>query len=169
MNWGLSDVLKKAFPVIAPVLRPEVELPSQISSQWLGGGAGFINGEGCFYILTSKSKLHKTGTSVQLQFSITQHSRDEKLMLKLKDFLKCGFLKYSKNQPLVIFVVTRLSDIQNIIVPFLEKNTLQGIKYKDYLDFVQIMRMMVNKDHLTIQGLHKIKEIKSGMNDNRKD
>ena len=158
--------MSSAFPVIAPVLRPEVELPSQISPQWL---AGFIDGEGCFYILTSKSKLYKTGTSVQLQFSITQHSRDEKLMLKLKDFLKCGFFKYSKNQSLVIYNVTRLSDIQNIIVPFLEKNTLQGIKYKDYLDFVQIMRMMVNKDHLTIQGLHKIKEIKSGMNDNRKD
>ena len=116
LNWGLSDVLKKAFPVIAPVLRPEIELPSQISSQWL---AGFIDGEGCFYILTAKSKIHKTGTSVQLQFSITQHSRDEKLMLKLKDFLKCGFLKYRKNQPLVVYVVTRLSDIQNIIVPFL--------------------------------------------------
>jgi hypothetical protein len=89
-------------------------------------------------------------------------------MLKLRDFLKCGFIKYKKKQPLVSYNVTKLSDIQNIIVPFLEKNTLQGIKYKDYLDFVQIMRMMINKDHLTTQGLDKLKEIKSGMNDNRK-
>ena len=42
------------------------------------------------------------------------------------------------------------------------------MKYKDYLDFVQIMRMMINKEHLTIQGLDKLKEIKNGMNDNRK-
>ena len=34
LNWGLSDVLKKAFPDIAPVLRPEFELPRQISSMW---------------------------------------------------------------------------------------------------------------------------------------
>jgi hypothetical protein len=33
LNRGLSDILKKAFPDIAPVLRPEVELPSQISPQ----------------------------------------------------------------------------------------------------------------------------------------
>jgi len=37
--------------------------------------AGFIEGEGCFYILVSKSKLYKTGASVQLQFTTTQHSR----------------------------------------------------------------------------------------------
>lgn len=116
LNWGLSDVLKKAFPDIAPVLRPEVKLPSQISSQWL---AGFIDAEGCFYILTAKSKLYKTGVSVQLQFTITQHSKDEKLMQKLKDYLKCGFIKYSKKQLLVTLYVTKISEIKNIIVPFL--------------------------------------------------
>jgi len=72
LNWGLPDVLKKAFPDIAPVLRPEVEIPKLMSPQSL---AGFIEGEGCFYILVSKSKLYKTGASVQLQFTTTQHSR----------------------------------------------------------------------------------------------
>lgn len=41
LNWGLPDVLKEAFPAIAPVLRPEIELPKHISPQWL---AGFIDG-----------------------------------------------------------------------------------------------------------------------------
>ena len=165
LNWVLSDVLKKAFPDIAPVLRPEVELPSQISSQWL---AGFIDAEGCFYILTSKSKLYKTGISVQLQFSITQHSRDEKLMLKLKDFLKCGFVKYGKSQPVMTYNISKLSDIQNILLPLLEKNPLQGIKNQDYLDFIKVMGIMQTKDHLTLHGLDKIQKIKKGMNDNRK-
>jgi hypothetical protein len=165
LNWGLSDVLKKAFPDIAPVLRPEVELPEFISPQWL---AGFIDGEGCFYILTSNSKLYKTGTSVQLQFSITQHSRDKNLMIRLKDFLNCGFIKEGKKQPVVSFNVTKLSDIKNIIIPFLDKNSLQGIKYKDFDDFKKVVEIMETKSHLTLEGLNTIQEIKKGMNDNRK-
>jgi hypothetical protein len=89
-------------------------------------------------------------------------------MFKIKDFFKCGFIKYNKNQPLVTYNATKLSDIQNIIVPYLEKNPLQGTKYNDYLDFVQIMTIMLNKDHLTLEGLDKVKNIKNGMNDNRK-
>ena len=132
LNWGLSCVLKKAFPDIAAVSRPEVELPKFISPKWL---AGFIDGEGCFYILTSKSKLYKTGTSVQLQFSRgSAPSRDKNLMIRLKDFLNCGFIKEGKKQPVVSFNVTKFSDIQNIIIPLLEKNPLQGIKYKDFVD-----------------------------------
>lgn len=165
LNWGLSDVLKKAFPDIATVSRPEVELPKFISPQWL---AGFIDGEGCFYILTSYSKLYKTGTSVQLQFSITQHSRDKNLMIILKDFLNCGFIKEGKKQPVVSFNVTKLSDIQNIIMPLLEKNPLQGIKYKDFADFQKVANIIETKSHLTLEGLKTIQEIKKGMNDNRK-
>lgn len=85
LNWGLPDVLKEAFPEIAPVLRPKVELPKQISPEWL---AGFIDGEGCFYVLVSKSKLYRTGASVQLQFSICQHSRDIELMTMIRDFVE---------------------------------------------------------------------------------
>jgi hypothetical protein len=79
-----------------------------------------LDGEGCFYILISKSKLYKTGASVQLQFSIAQHRRDAELISKLKDFFKCGFIKYGKKQPVAIFTVTKISDIKNIIIPLLK-------------------------------------------------
>lgn len=165
LNWGLSDVLKEAFPDIAPALRPNVELPKHISPEWL---AGFIDGEGCFYVLVSNSKLHKAGASVQLQFSITQHNRDNELMTLIKDFLNCGFIKNKKNQPSVEIVVTRLSDIQNNILPFLQKNPLQGAKLLDYLDFVKVVELMKNKAHLTPEGVDQIKKIKSEMNKKRK-
>lgn len=121
LNWGLSDVLKEAFPDIVPVLRAEIESPKHISPQWL---AGFIDGEGCFYILVSKSKSYKTGASVQLQFSITQHSRDIELIRLFKDFLKCGFIKIVKKQPCAVFIMTKFSDITNILIPLLQSNLL---------------------------------------------
>lgn len=166
LNWGLPDVLKEAFSDIAPALRPEIKLPTEITPQWL---SGFIDAEGCFYILISKSKLYKTGASVQLQFSITQHSRDAELVYMLKDFLKCGFIKTGKKQPVVVLTVTKFTDIQNIIIPlFKDKNTLQGAKLHDYLAFLEVAKIMEDKTHLTSIGLERIIKIKEGMNSNRK-
>jgi len=110
---------------------------------------------GCFYILVSKSKSYKTGASVQLQFSITQDSREIGLISFFKDFLKCGFIKIQKKQPCGVFIVRKFSDIQNIIIPLLQNNPLQGAKLQDYLDRhcfaqqVKVMEIMENKAHLT--------------------
>jgi len=89
-------------------------------------------------------------------------------MTLIKDFLNCGFIKNKKNQPSVEIVVTRLSDIQNNILPFLQKNPLQGAKLLDYLDFVKVVELMKNKAHLTPEGVDQIKKIKSEMNKKRK-
>jgi hypothetical protein len=114
------------------------------------------DGEGCFHVRVSKSKLYKAGASVQLQFSISQHNRDIKLMTMIMDFLQCGFIKVGKNQPSVEIIVTRLSDIKKIIIPLLEEYPLQGAKLQDYQDFVKVTELMQNKAHLSQEGLDQI-------------
>jgi hypothetical protein len=42
-----------------------------------------------------------------------------------------------------------------------------GNKKPDYLDFVQIAELIKSKDHLTEQGVQKIKLIKNNMNKKR--
>lgn len=42
------------------------------------------------------------------------------------------------------------------------------MKFYDYLDWSKIHNLMVNNLHLTNEGLEIIKNIKSGMNKNRK-
>lgn len=42
-----------------------------------------------------------------------------------------------------------------------------GIKYLDFADFVKVANLLNEKEHLTIEGLTKIKEIKAGMNKGR--
>jgi len=86
----------------------------------------------------------------------------------LKDFLKCGFIKTGKKQPVVVLTVTKFTEIQNIIIPLLKKNPLQGAKLQDYLDFIEVAKIMEDKTHLTSTGLERIIKIKEGMNSKRK-
>lgn len=87
MNKGLSDVLIAAFPNTTPVGRPLVEDQEIKDPNWL---AGFVVGEGCFMVGVKKSSTHKLGCQVQLSFRIAQHSRDERLMKSLTQYLGCG-------------------------------------------------------------------------------
>lgn len=108
LNLGLSEELKKAFPDIIQLPRPDVPLREIPNPQWL---TGFIDGEGCFIINISKSSsTHKTD-KVWLTFQITQHSRDTMLMQSIVKYLDCGRVANRSNTPAVDFLVTRFSDI----------------------------------------------------------
>lgn len=73
----------------------------------------------------------------------------------------------SKN-PLVDFVVSNFSGLNESIIPFFDKHPLQGTKRLDYADFCKITHLMKSKAHLTLSGLEQIRVIKSGMNRGRK-
>lgn len=103
------------------------------------------------------------GESVLLRFVITQHFKDEQLMKNLIEYFGCGNL-YKKNERVLDFVVSKLSDINKIIIPFFSKYPLEGEKYKDFIDFCKIAELMGNKAHLTKEGLDQIRSIKSQMN-----
>ena len=164
MNLGLSDVLKTAFPDITPVARPTVELPKNIEPNWL---AGFTEGEGCFNVSILSSKSHKIGYQVIVRFIIAQHSRDVQLMKNLISNFGCGVISENSSQSVVIFTVNKLEDISEIIIPFFNEYPLHGSKRQDFEDFVEIVKLIKGKAHLTIEGLEQIRVIKSGMNRGR--
>jgi hypothetical protein len=88
VNRGLSEELVKSFPNINPVERPMVELSEILDPNWF---VGFTSGEGCFAVEILESKTHKTGSQVQLRFSISrQGSRDTELMKSLVQYLNTG-------------------------------------------------------------------------------
>jgi hypothetical protein len=67
----------------------------------------------------------------------------------------------------VTFVVYKFSDVFDKIIPFFQKFPLQGIKYMDHKDFSEVANIIKDKSHLTLEGLKKIKSLKSGMNTGR--
>ena len=160
LNLGMSDKLKKAFPNIIPINRSVVLDNSIKDSNWL---AGFVSAEGCFLVnIRSKPKM-KIGYSVELSFVITQHSRDEQLMLSLIDYFNCGHLN-KKNNNCFNLTVRKFTDINTKIIPFFSKYTIKGDKLLNFQYFCEAGKLINNKDHLTIEGLKKISEIKSKMN-----
>ena len=84
--------------------------------------------------------------------------------------MECGncYFDISKENKKIIFVVRKLSDITNIIIPFFDKYPIFGVKAKDFEDFKKVAELMKNKAHLTPEGLEKIRLIKAGMNRGRK-
>lgn len=46
----------------------------------------------------------------------------------------------------------------------LDKHTIQGVKYNDYLAFKQARDIIISKKHLTVEGYDIICKLKDGMN-----
>ena len=63
--------------------------------------------------------------------------------------------------------ITKFNYIVNIIIPFFNQHPILGMKNLDFEDFKKVSDLMVNKSHLTEEGLNKILSIKSNMNMNR--
>lgn len=157
MNKGLPPALQAIFPNITPINRPGV-LDSKVSDpNWL---AGFTTAEGCFMV--KLTDISGKNTRVQIRFKLTQHPRDEQLMRSIVYFLGCGRIYVYKGS--VDFIIDKISDISNILIPLFEKHPIQGIKYLNYLDFVKVEGLIKNKLHLTEKGVKLIRNIKSSMN-----
>lgn len=164
LNWGLTSVLMKAFPLTTPIPRPQLEGNQKVPHpEWV---AGFASGECCFMIKVLKSPNFKIGFQVQICFQLTQHNRDYLLMKRIMEYLDSdGNLNRSKE--VVEYRIYKYSDLRDKIIPFFEKHPVRGVKHLDYLDWVRVVELITKKAHLTVDGLDEIRQIKAGMNKGR--
>jgi len=82
--------------------------------------------------------------------------------------LGCGRIKQFSGKNFVNIIVSKFSEIDEKILPLLDKCSLRGHKLLNYKDFKKGAELIKSKAHLTKEGLLKIKEIKAGMNRLRK-
>lgn len=168
LNLGLSNVLKSAFPDTIPVSRPLVtnQLYNKIPHpQWV---AGFVTGEGCFFIKITKGR-NTAGAGVQILFQVTQHVRDTELLKDFMSFFNCGQYVQISNKEWGYFQCTKFLDNFEKIIPFFNKYPIRGVKSKDFQYWVKVGEMIKNKEHLTSAGVSKIIEIKSAMNTGKEE
>lgn len=166
MNKGLSYIVKKSFPNIVPSVKPMFNDISIKDPHWL---AGFTSGEGCFMVRIRNSSHVNNLPKVELIFQITQHKKDEILMKSFVDYLGCGLIRERKGGLAVDFLVYKTLDLNSKIIPFFEAYPILGVKYKEFQDFVSVIRLKNNSAHLTQIGIKQIKEIQSRMNTKRLD
>jgi hypothetical protein len=129
--------------------------------------AGFITGEGCFFISVNKGR-NKIGVGFNLIFQLSQHVRDERLLKSFISFFNCGYYIKPSNEEWGHYQCTKFSDIYNIIIPFCNQYHVRGIKAKDFLDWTKAAELFSNGEHLTKEGASKIISLKAGMNTGRK-
>uniref|UniRef100_UPI0030E1EE91 hypothetical protein n=1 Tax=Dematophora necatrix TaxID=2751867 RepID=UPI0030E1EE91 len=125
---------------------------------------GLIDAEGSFTVSVLKSSSTKTGWAVNARFKITAHISDLDLMLNLKNFLgrdlgKMVIFKYT-----CTYRVDKLKDILEVIIPHFDKYPLATQKLADFILFKEIISIMKNKEHLTLDGLNKILSYKASLN-----
>ena len=88
-------------------------------------------------------------------------------MEKLVEYFGAGKIYNYGGKSAISLTIFDFTEITNIIIPFFNKYPLLGIKLYDYLDWSKIHSLMINRLHLTVEGIESIRKIKSGMNTGR--
>lgn len=100
---------------------------------------------------------------------ITQDSRNSNILASFVEIFGCGAIYNQTKYTGTVqdFMVTGLSHITNKVIPFFLAHPLQGAKKKEFMDFARVAELMIQKAHLTKEGLEEIRAIKAGMNTQR--
>jgi hypothetical protein len=132
-----------------------------LTSEWL---IGFFEAEGCFYFqLNWQQKL-------RFEFKITQ--KHNILLLKIQNFFQCGYVK-PEGLTIYCFSISSFDQIENILMPFLEKNKFHSKKNIQKIKWLKACRLnshFKNVGFFSPTQLNKIKNLKKSFaNESPKD
>lgn len=132
--------------------------------------AGFVDGEGMFYIGIVPSKETKSRWQVIYFFKVSQNPNGKYVLEYLKKRLQAGYIKpNSKSDPTdksLAFVVRDLSNLKNKVIPFFEGRLI--VKYKTFEKFKMVISLVSEKKHFTKKGIKEILDIAYSMNTKRR-
>jgi len=131
MNTGLSEIIKSEFSNnINPAKKGIIQSNIIPDPNWV---SGFVSGEGNLDVGIKKSK-NIIGYQVYLRFRISQHARDATLLELIMNYLGAGRLERDYRNPALYLVISKISEVNQIVIPFFNQYPICGIKYLDYLD-----------------------------------
>ncbi len=131
--------------------------------------SGFIDGEGCFTIVISKHKSKKLGVDARLHFQIELRADDKAILHDIQETIGCGRiynLSYERYgwHPHVELKISSIDEITNVLIPFLQKHPLRAKKRISFQYFLSAVEIFKKKEHLTFEGIQKLREIRKNMN-----
>jgi hypothetical protein len=90
------------------------------------------------------------------------HNRDKNLLEALQRTFNVGKI-YKHGPDSVQYRVSSLSNLE-VIVEHFDKYPLKTLKHADYVLFKQAINLIINKEHLSLEGLLKLVSIKATLN-----
>ena len=151
LNHGLSKELRAVFHKVKPVLRPLVIDQVIPHPDWM---AGFVSGDGSFYLTIRKSDELKVGYRAEIGFQITQHYRDQVFMESFIPYFNCGKLKKDARNLVLYFTVSNFTHLIESILPFFQEHKILGVKSLDFYDWCKAADIIKTKAHLTTEGMN---------------
>jgi len=125
-----------------------------LDNYWL---AGFTQADGCFHISVVKSKTHKTGYSVRLEYSLKQN--DEIPLKLLYNNIMMGNLSQYNNK--IWCYKSSGFKTAAMLIKYFDHFHLFAGKYVSYLKFRKVYILITKGIHLENKGITKIKSIAS--------
>ena len=132
----------------------------ELDAQWI---VGFVDGEGCFHVGINPHPEMTAGFQVLPEFTVVQHERDVQVLHALKAYFDCGVVR-TNNGDRMAYRVRGHEHLSKNIVPFFEKHLLKTRKRVDFLKFREIVNLMNQGEHLTKDGVEKIRAVTEQMN-----
>ncbi len=131
-----------------------------LEANWI---VGFVDGEGCFHVSINPHNEMTTGFQVLPEFTVVQHKRDIELLYALKSYFGCGVVRVNHGDRMA-YRVRAINHLLEIIIPFFMKHSLKTTKNVEFKKFRKILLLMEKKEHLTSDGIEKIRQIANQMN-----
>ena len=128
---------------------------------------GLVDGEGCFSVSLNRKDSSKP--EVRLLFEIELRADDKEILERVKRTLDCGniyylnYERYKKWKPHYKYKVSNIVDISTKVIPFFKKYPLQAKKKKSFEIFCKVAEMILDRNHLTTEGIEKVKLLREGL------
>lgn len=139
MNF-INKVLKANFSTNVDKLHPN----------WV---TGFVDADGCFSIIIV---ISNSLTKVKTSFEINLHEKDKDILNKIKSFFGVGAVYHRSDSKISVYRVSNVNYIKDVIIPHFTNYPLISKKREDFLLWSEVIKLILNKDHLTLEGLKKI-------------
>lgn len=123
--------------------------------------SGFVDGEGSFNISIRKHPGYKLGWKTSLTFNVSQ--KGVQSLELLKNTFQCGYVR-KRWDNLHYFEIVEFEKIMSRVIPFFKRFKLRSEKEKDFQIFRKVAYLMKNGEHLTVNGIIKILELRRPMN-----
>jgi hypothetical protein len=129
-----------------------------LTNHWL---AGFADADGKFGIYISKSQTHKLGYNITLPFRIKQ--KYPELLILVKQHL--GGNVYQFKDKMFSYSSTNFKVAYNVANYFDIYHLLNASKWINYIKWRKAYRIIQRKEHLTVNGLAKIRKLQENLRD----
>src|SRR5436309_15310747 len=141
----------------------DVEGVAEALGQYL---AGFANGEGSFNLSFRPRGDYRQPWKISLCFNVSQ--RDPAVLLVLREQLRCGTMR-QRADGCWYFEVNNLDELNRHVLPFFRRfGFLAPTKQRDFAKFCELTALILQRRHLTPEGVREILEIRRDMNDGGK-